>query len=127
MSEHDESTDPIMAYLKECGYTGQEAENLRREIEAGDGFAVLLKTGRDYLQDCGYTKQEAENLLCAPKADTQSALMVMLDEWIGHVGEHKRYQRILDLVAAGAVDVKRGENGEWLFKLRDGFHVGGIQ
>lgn len=80
-----------------------------------------------YLQDCGYTEQEAEHLLCAPKADTQSALMVMLDEWIEHVGEHKRYQRILDLVAAGAADVKRGDNGEWLFKLRDGFHAGGIQ
>jgi len=72
-----------------------------------------------YLQDCGYTEQEAENLLRAPKADSPEALMAMIDDWIEHVGEHKRYQTtLLDLVATGCIDVERGEDGEWLFALR---------
>ncbi|MGC8703671.1 MAG: hypothetical protein ACP5RV_12195 [Thiomonas sp.] len=72
-----------------------------------------------YLQDCGYTEQEAENLLRAPQHESPDELAAMMDEWIEHVGEHKKYQTcMLDLVAMGVISVRgRDENGQWLFSL----------
>lgn len=72
-----------------------------------------------YLQDCGYTEQEAENLLRAPQHESPDELAAMMDEWIEHVGEHKKYQTcMLDLVAMGVISVRgRDEDGQWLFSL----------
>ena len=78
-----------------------------------------IEAAMSYLQDCGYTDKEAENLLRAPRHESKDELAAMMDDWITHVGEHKKYQTcMLDLVAMGIITVNgRDENGDWLFQL----------
>lgn len=78
-----------------------------------------IETAINYLQECGYSENEAHNLITAVKGKTKEDLTAMLDDWILHAGEHKKYQTcLLDLAAMGIITVTgRDEDGEWLFKL----------
>lgn len=79
----------------------------------------------EWLVECGYTHDQAQNLVRAIKDKSKDRLWELAPKWIHHVGEHKKYQELLDTVALGILDVTADENGEWYMALNeDGLKIG---
>lgn len=79
----------------------------------------------EWLVGCGYTHDQAQNLVRAIKDKSKDRLLELAPKWIEHVGEHKKYQELLDTIALGIIDVTADENGKWCMALNeDGLKIG---
>lgn len=85
-----------------------------------------IQASVDYLVDCGWTEQEAKNLIRAIHDKDPERLWEVAPLWIEHCGECMKYvSGLLGTVATGLVNVRRGDDGEWLIGLTEkGLAVG---
>jgi hypothetical protein len=80
----------------------------------------------EYLIECGWKKEQAINLIKAITDSNPDRLWEAAPQWIEHCGESMKYvHAMLGNVAMGLINVRMGENGEWLFALNEtGLNVG---